>query len=71
MGEDSQGFMRPWERIRKDWRDFGTGFRETLGEDLQVFMRDFGRGFARIRETLREGFVRGFVRLRKIICKDS
>ena len=53
LGEDLQGkFMsgshsqgqdlRLWERICKDSR--------ALGEDLQ----DFGRGFARIRETLGE-----------------
>ena len=66
LGEDSQGFVRLWERIRirgfarlwerihKDLReDFGRGFariHETLGEDSQGFM-DFGRGFARICET--------------------
>ena len=42
LGEDSQGFERLWERIRKDSRDFGRGFariRKTLGEDSQGFMR--------------------------------
>ena len=36
LGEDSQGFARLWERIRKDSRDFGRGFAkicETLGKD--------------------------------------
>ena len=51
LGEDSQGFVRLWERIHKD-------SQETLGEDSQGFARlwerihkdsrDFGRGFARI-----------------------
>ena len=42
LGEDSQGFERLWERIRKDSWDFGRGFariRETLGEDSQGFAR--------------------------------
>ena len=33
--EDLQGFVRLWERICKDSRDFGRGFariHETLGE---------------------------------------
>ena len=45
LGEDSQGFVRLWERIHKDLRDFGRGFariRETLGEDLQGFARLLG-----------------------------
>ena len=36
LGEDSQGFVRLWERIHKDSQDFGRGFMricETLGED--------------------------------------
>ena len=38
LGEDSQGFVRLWERIRKDsW---------TLGEDSQ--------GFARLWERIRK-----------------
>ena len=59
-------------------RDFEI--RETLGEDLQVFMRitrirkdshsrDFGRGFARICKTLGEDS-HGFMRLWERICKD-
>ena len=41
LGEDLQGFARLWERICKD-----LGFAGHL-------QGDFGRGFARIRETLR------------------
>ena len=51
LGEDLQGFVRLWERICKDLRDFGRGFAricKTLGEDLQ-----------------------GFARLWERICKDS
>ena len=61
-------------------QDFGRGFAricETLGQDLQGFVRlwerihaedlsDFGRGFARITEDLQ-----GFVRLWERICKIS
>ena len=49
LGEDSEGFVRLWERIHKDSRDFGRGFariRDTLGEDLQ--------GFARLWERIRK-----------------
>ena len=52
LGEDSQGFMRLWERICKD---IGRG---SFGGDLQVFVR----GFARIRETLGDD-LQGFARL--------
>ena len=40
LGEDSQGFAKPWERICKDLPDFRRGFariHETLGEDSQGF----------------------------------
>ena len=37
LREHLQGFSRLWERICK-----------TLGEDLQGFMQDFGKGFAMI-----------------------
>ena len=42
LGEDSQGFVRLWERICRDSQDFGRGFagiRKTLGEDLWGFAR--------------------------------
>ena len=42
LGLDSLGFMRLWERIHEDLKDFGRGFvriHETLGEDLQGFMK--------------------------------
>ena len=58
MQEDLQGFVNLWERILKDSQDFGRGFAritedlegfvKTLGEDLQVFVREFGRVFARL-----------------------
>ena len=38
LEENSRGFVRLWERIRKDSRDLGRGLariREPLGEDLQ------------------------------------
>ena len=51
--------MRLWERIHKTLADMRIG--ETLGEDLQGFVRiwerihetlgDFRRGFVRIHET--------------------
>ena len=66
--------MRLWERICKDWGDFGGEFgrlweriHETLGEDFQTLGEDsgdFGRGFARITEDL-QGFVRLWERIRK------
>ena len=66
--KDSQGFVRLWERIYKD-------SCKTLGEDLQGFARDFGRGFARIHEArLWERICKdfqGFVRLWEKIRKDS
>ena len=57
LGEDSQVFVRIWEkdsqgiarlceRICKDLKDFGGGFvrvREHLGEDFQGFTRLWGR----------------------------
>ena len=58
-----------WERICKDWQDFGRGFariRDTLGEDLQ--------GFVRIYKTLGEdsqGFMRHWERIHEDFCKDS
>ena len=42
LGEDSQGFIKLWERICKDSQDFGRIFAricETLGEDSQGFVR--------------------------------
>ena len=58
LGEDSQGFERLWERIRKDSWDFGRGFREQgfarLWERIRKDSQDFWRGFTRIRETLGE-----------------
>ena len=61
MGEDSQGFVRLWERICKDLQDFGRGFtriRETLGENLQGLGRLWERIcqglWERIHETLGE-----------------
>ena len=65
MGEDSQGFVRLWERICKDSRD--------LGEDHKD-LRDFGRGFARIHKTLGEdsqGFARLWERIRETLGEDS
>ena len=72
--------MRLWERIREASRDFERGFTricETLGEDLQGFVRlwerihkDFVRAFARdFLETLGED-LQGFVRLWERIRKD-
>ena len=54
LGEDSQGFERFWERIRKDSWDFGRGFARIRGlwERIHKDSPDFGRGFARIHETL-------------------
>ena len=60
-------------------RDFGRGFariHETLGEDSKKFMslwdriRDFERGFAKIRKDSRD-FGRGFARIRKTLGEDS
>ena len=65
LGEDLQGFMRLWDRIHKDSRDFVRGFvriRETSGEDSQGFVRLWER----IHKDLRV-FGRGFAR----ICRDS
>ena len=46
LGEDSQGFVRLWERICEDSQDFGRGLArlwerigKTLGEDSQGFAR--------------------------------
>ena len=60
-----QGFVRLWKRIHKDSEDLAENLiHETLGEDLQ--------GFMRICKTLGRGFVgRGFARLWERICKDS
>ena len=58
LGEDLQGFARLWERIRKDSRDFRTGFLKIC--------ETFGRGFARIHKDSQ-----GLTRLWKRIHKDS
>ena len=66
LGEDLQGFARLWERICKDFQDFGRGFAricETLGEDSQGFARLWER-LARICKVLQ-----GFVRLWERICE--
>ena len=44
LGEDLQGFVRLWQRIRKGLQNFEIAFTRIL--------RDFGRGFTRICKTL-------------------
>ena len=80
MGEHSQGFAKIHENLGEVLQGFSSLWEricETLGEDLQGFMLDYGRGFARIHARLWErickelqDFMRRFARILGTLAED-